>query len=98
MKDKPYHFILDVGTNELNLDLQSKSIAESMVNLAMSLKTELNDVSISPIILRTDKPHLNEKESEVKVHVKELYEEKHISLIDNKKKIKSYHLKKVNFT
>ena len=40
----------------------------------MSLKTELNDVSISPIILRTDKPHLNEKESEVKVHVKELYE------------------------
>ena len=69
-----------------------------MVNLAMSLKTELNDVSISPIILRTDKPHLNEKESEVKVHVKELYEEKHIYLIDNKKKIKSYHLIKVNFT
>ena len=98
MKDKPHHFILDVGTNELNLDLQSKSIAESMVNLAMSLKTELNVVSISSIILRTDKPNLNEKESEVNVHVKELYEEKNIYLIDNKKKIKSYHLIKVNLT
>ena len=41
-----------------------------MENLAMSLKTELNNVSISS--------NLNEKGKEVKIHLKELCEEKYL--------------------
>ena len=41
--------------------MSSKSIAESTVNLAMSLETESNDVSIFNIVLRTDNPLLNQK-------------------------------------
>ena len=40
--------------------MSSKSIAESIVNLAMSLETESNDVSIFNIVLRTDNPLLNQ--------------------------------------
>ena len=60
----------------------------------MSLKTELNDVSISFNIFRTDNSHVNEKESKLNAQLKELCEEKHIYLIDNTKKIKSHHLSK----
>ena len=60
----------------------------------MSLKTELNDVSISSNIFRTDNSHINEKESKVNAQLKELCEEKHIYLIGNTEKIKSYHLSK----
>lgn len=60
----------------------------------MSLKTELNDVSISSNIFRTDNSHINEKESKVNAQLKELCEEKHIYLIDNTEKIKPYHLSK----
>ena len=60
----------------------------------MSLKTELNDVSISSNIFRTDNSHINEKESKVNAQLKELCEEKHIYLIDNTEKIKSHHFSK----
>ena len=90
--DEPGRFILHVGTNDLNSELSSESITESMVNLAVYLKTI--ERCISFIILRTDNPHLNEKGSEVNAHIKELYEEKNIYLIDNTKKIKSHHLNK----
>ena len=44
IRDKPDHFIIHVGTNDLNSEVPPKSIAESIVDLAMSLKTESNDV------------------------------------------------------
>ena len=43
MRDGPDHFIIYVETNDLNSEVSSKSIAESVVDLAMSLKTESND-------------------------------------------------------
>ena len=46
IRDEPDHFILYVGFNDLNFKLWSDSIVESMVNLPMSLKTKLNDVSV----------------------------------------------------
>ena len=60
----------------------------------MFLKTKLNDVSISSIILKTDNPHVNEIESKVNTQLKELCEEKNIYLIGNTKKIKLHHLSK----
>ena len=65
-----------------------------MVNLAISLKTELNDVSTSSIILTPSNTHMNEKETEVNAQLKELCEKKNIYPNDNTKKIKPHDLKK----
>ena len=59
IRDEPDHFIVHVRTNDLNSEVSSNSIAESIVDLAMSLKTESNDVSGSNIKLRTDNSFLN---------------------------------------
>ena len=42
-RDEPDHFIIYVETNDLNSEVSSKSIAESVVDPVMSLKTESND-------------------------------------------------------
>ena len=94
IRDEPDHFIVNVGTNDLNSEVPSKSIAESIVDLAMSLKTESNDVSVSNIVLRTDNSLLNQKRSEVNPHLKDLCEERNLYLIDNTKKFRSHHLNK----
>ena len=54
IRDKLDHFIIHVGTNDLNSEISSKSIAKLIVDLPMSLKTESNDVSAFSILLRTD--------------------------------------------
>ena len=60
IRDEPGHFIVHVGTNGLNSEVSLKSIAESIVDLAMSLETESKDVSVSNIVLRTDNPLLKQ--------------------------------------
>ena len=94
MKDEPDHFMIHVGTKELNSEVPSKSIAESRVDHAMYLKTESNDVSFSNIVVRTDNPLLNQKGSEVNSHLKDLWEERNLYLIDSTKKFRSHHLNK----
>ena len=86
IRDEPDHFIVHVGANDLNSEVSSKSIAESIEDLVMSLKTESNDVSVSNIVLRTDNSLLNQKGSEVNSHLKDLCEERDLYLIDNTKK------------
>ena len=44
MRDEPDHFIVHVGTNDLNSEVSSNSVAESILDLAMSLKTKTNDI------------------------------------------------------
>ena len=44
MRGKPDNSIVHVGTNDINSEVLSKSIAESIVDLAVSLKAEWNDV------------------------------------------------------
>ena len=83
MRDEPDYFIVNVGTNDLNSEVPSKSIAKSIVDLAMSLKKESNDVSVSNIVLRTNNPLLNQKLCEVNLHLKGLCEERNQYLIDN---------------
>ena len=72
MRDEPDYFIVHIGTNELNLELSSKSMTESIVDLIMSLKTESNDVSVSNVVLRTDNPLLNQKRCEINLHLNDL--------------------------
>ena len=56
---EPDHFIVHIGINDLNSEVSSKSIAESIADLAMFLKTESNDVSVSNILLKTGNSLLN---------------------------------------
>ena len=93
IRDEPDHFIVHVGTNDLNSEVSSKSIAESIVYLTMTLKTESNNVSVSNIVLRTDNSLSNEKQYEVNSHLKDLCEERNLYLIENTEKFKSYRLK-----
>ena len=54
IRDELDHFIVHVGTNDLNSEVSSKSIVESIADPAMSVKTEPHDISVSNIVLRTD--------------------------------------------
>ena len=90
IRDEPDHFIVHVGTNDLNSELSSK-LVELIVDLAMCRKTESNDVRLSNIILRTDNCLLNQKRCEVNTHLKEFRKERNLYLIDNSK---NHHLNK----
>ena len=94
IRDEPEHFTVQIGTNDLNSEVSSQTIAESIVDLSKSLKTESNYASISNIVFRTDNPLLNQKESEVNLHLKYLCEEGNLYLIHNIKRFRSYHLNK----
>ena len=61
LRSTPNHFILHVGTNDLNANQTSEVIAKEIVDLATSLKNNQYDVSVSNIIPRTDNSKLNAK-------------------------------------
>ena len=70
MREKPDHTILHVGTNDLNSDSPSDLIAKSIVDLALNVKNNSQNVSISIIIVRND--NFNEKAMEVNAYLKQL--------------------------
>ena len=88
------HYILLVGTNDLCLDRSPKLIAKSIIDLALTLKSESHDVSVSSIIICNDSDTLNKKGCEVNAVLMEMCKEKNIYLIDNSKKIKPQHINK----
>ena len=88
----PSHFILHVGTSDLNSNQTSEVIAKEIVDLATSLKNNQHDVSVSNIILRTDNSKLNAKQYEVNQILSQLCRERKIYLIDHSKKIKPNHI------
>ena len=63
-------------------------IAKYITDLALKLKSESPDVSLSHIIVRNDSKTLNKKGYEVNTVLTEMCREKNIYLIDNAKKIK----------
>ena len=88
------HYILHIGTNDLYLHRPSELIGKSVIDLALTLKSESNDASASNVIVRNDSDTLNKKRCEVNAIWTELCKEKNIYLIDNTKKIKPQHLNK----
>ena len=95
-RENSHHYILHVGTNDLCLDRSPELIAKSIIDLALTLKSESHDVSVSNIIVRNDRDTLNKKGCEVNAILMELCKEKNIYVIDNSKKIKPQHLNKGN--
>ena len=92
IRDKPDHIIFHVGTNDIPSDKDAGDIAKSIVDLAMPTKSPTYDVSISNIITRKDKHQ--HKAQIVNDHLKEMYTNKNINLIEHSKTIKHQHLNK----
>ena len=63
MREKPDHTILHIGTNDLNSDGPSNLISKSIVDLAITLRNNLQNVSISNMRMCNDS--FNEKAMEV---------------------------------
>ena len=87
LRENPDHFILHVGTNDLDTERSPELIAKSIVGLDTTLKGNSRDVSISNIIVRTDNSNLNEKGCEVNAHLTEICKERKFKLINHSKKI-----------
>ena len=87
LRENPDHFVLHVGTNDLDSDRSPDLIAKSIVDVASSLKTNKHDMTISNIITRNDR--FMAKANEVNKCLTELYFER---LIDYSKTLKSQHL------
>ena len=92
IRNAPNHYILHVGTNDLDSIKTAKNIANTIIYLATSFKNDQNDVSISNIILRTDNKNLNEKGYLVNSIFAEMCKEENIYLMYHSRKIKSHHL------
>ena len=88
------HYILHVGTNDLCLDRSPELIANSIIDLALTLKSESHDVSVSNIIVRNDSDTLNKKGCEVNAVLMEMCRQKNIYLIGSSKKVKPQHINK----
>ena len=67
-KHKPDLYIFHAGTNDLRSGKQPRQIANEIINVACSLKTNENDVAISAIVERNDA--LNEKGKRVNTILK----------------------------
>ena len=59
MREKPDHIILQVGTNDLNSDRQPDLIVKSIVDLAITLKNNSQNLGVSNIIMRNDSLMIN---------------------------------------
>ena len=94
LRENPDHFILHVGTNDLNSQRSPELIAKSIAHLVASLKNENQDVSIPNIIARTDNQDLRENAITINKALSEICRERNLHLIDNSKKIKQQHLNK----
>ena len=86
------HYTLHVDTNYGCLDRPPELIAKSIIDLALTLKSESQDVSVSNIIVPNDIDTLKKKGCEVNAIFTDFCKEKNIYLIDNTKKIKPQHL------
>ena len=84
IRENPDHFVLHVGTNDLDSDRSLDLIEKSIVDVASSLKT------ISNIIARNDR--FMAKANEVNKCLTELCFERNFLLIDHSKTFKSQHL------
>ena len=92
LRENPDEIIFHIGTNDLPSGKGNKDIAEAIINLAISVKTQLRGVSISGITVRKDK-HQN-KVQEINDQLRDLCQANNINFIDHSKSIKPQHLNK----
>ena len=81
MHRDPNVVVLHVGTNNLRSGSSSKEIAESVMDIATSMKSEENDIIVFSIISRGD--GFNEKAGAVNEHLMKFCLENDIVYLDN---------------
>ena len=86
LPENPDETIFHIRTNDL------PSGKGNIINLAMSVKTQSRDVSISGIPVRKDK-HQN-KVQEINDQLRDLFQANNVNFIDHSKSIKPQHLNK----
>ena len=77
----PNHFSLYCGTNDLNSEQIASQITRSIIELALSLKSKDNKISMSLILPRID--NLNNKASEVNCRLVHMCTERKIPYIND---------------
>ena len=77
----PKDIILHVGTNELKSSKTASQIPRSVIDLALSLKSETNTVTISLTVLRKDS--LNNKAQEVNSRLINMCGKRDITFVDH---------------
>ena len=81
LHQNPDHIILHVGTNDLAANVPTDKVVESIVELAMSSKSDSTSEAISNITVRTDKH--KSKVRQTNKHLKTLCMERNIELINH---------------
>ena len=77
----PEHIILHVGTNDLNTEKSASHIANAIIELANSLKSETNTIHVSLIVPRND--NLNNKANEVNSRLMNMCKQRNINIINH---------------
>ena len=90
LRENPDQIIVHVGTNDLASNKRPEQIAESIIGVATSLKSDTCDVLVSSITVRNDQHR--KKVAEVNIVLKELCKEKNLYNIKHDKKITIKHL------
>ena len=80
LRDIPDHIVFHIGTNDVPSNKTPETIAESILDLAISSKSTTCDVSILNILIRKDKHQL--KAQEVDSYLKKLFKKFNIHYID----------------
>ena len=86
----PDRIILHCGTNDLNSDRTYSQIAKEIIDLALSLKSEKNRISVSLLTPRSDK--LNNKANEVNNRLINISSHRNIAYIDHSSSIQQNHM------
>ena len=80
-KYNPDLFILQIGSNDLRAKKSAADIADDITNLAKSVKTQINDVVVSSLIVRNDR--YDEKRKQVNKFLYDKCVENNFFYIDN---------------
>ena len=84
------HIILHVGTNDLTTNIPTEKVAQSIIDLASSSKSNLCSVAISNITVRNDR--YRKKVAQVNRHLKTLCIERNFELVSHENIITEKHL------
>ena len=90
IRENPDHILIHVGNNDLPTRRQPDVIAKDIIQLALKLKTNSCDVSISNIVARNDQ--YRKKASAVNHKLKDSCKEKSLHYIDHSNSISARHL------
>ena len=90
LKEVSDHSVFFVGTNDLDSEHQPDLIAESMANVAATLKSEKHEVTISNIMIRNSR--FETKANKVNEPLRKMCYERNFFLIDNLKTLKQKYL------